>query len=628
MNRTASFRTLVRYFRRHLTWALVGLGAAILFAAGTVGVVSLIEPIFREVLLSDRVPGLAALPGADQEPSAQRRDPGDGGGILGRRGDLTNHFASSYRSVKKRWGIGPEDAVWFVPALFLLIALARSVAGFVSGYAFQRIALGATTDLRNHLYRRILEQSSRFYTQHPSGELVSRVVADLQLIQNAISTQLLDLFQQPLVLLVLLWFLLSIHLSLALVCVVAAPVLLFPIVRFGKGMRRTSHRIQERMADLASLVAEVVRGHRVVKAFGMEEFEYRRFAEASRRHLRSNLRAQMLSNASGPVVEILGVVGAAALLVYAGRTIRAGELTASEFVTFLTALLAMYEPIRKLNKVNLVLQQALAAGERVVRLIDIPLDVAESKQPRPLAGVERGVVYEGVRFAYEREPVLLDVDLAIRAGEIIALVGPSGAGKTTVVNLLPRFFDPDEGRITIDGVDVRELSLATLRSLIGIVTQETVLFNDTIRNNIAYGRADLALERVREAAAAAYADEFVMQLPQGYDTSIGESGLKLSGGQRQRLAIARALLKDAPILILDEATSQLDSESEALVQKALGNLMRGRTTLVIAHRLSTVMNADRIVVMEAGRIVDLGTHHELLERGGIYKRLYDLQFQT
>ncbi|HEV8630534.1 MAG TPA: ATP-binding cassette domain-containing protein, partial [Thermoanaerobaculia bacterium] len=253
---------------------------------------------------------------------------------------------------------------------------------------------------------------------------------------------------------------------------------------------------------------------------------------------------------------------------------------------------------------------------------------AEPQRPRQLDGVQQGIAYEGVRFAYEREPVLLDVELPIRAGEIVALVGPSGGGKSTLVNLLPRFFDPDEGRVAIDGVDIRELSLAGLRSLIGIVTQETILFDDTIRNNIAYGRGDLSLERVREAAAAAYADEFIMQLPQGYDSPIGESGFKLSGGQRQRLAIARALLKDAPILILDEATSQLDSESESLVQKALGNLMRGRTTLVIAHRLSTIMNADRIVVMDGGRVVDQGTHQELIERGGVYKRLYDLQFQV
>jgi subfamily B ATP-binding cassette protein MsbA len=575
------------------------------------------------VLLSNQLPpGMAGALRAGHSVNTL------GNKALGKRGDLTNHLSSSYHSLKERWHIQPDQVVWFVPALFVLVALVRSVASFASGYAFQRIGLGATNDLRESLYQRILEQSSRFYAQHPSGELVSRVVSDLQVIQNAISTQLLDLFQQPLTLLLCFWLLISIHVKLALLCVLAAPVLLYPIVRFGKGMRRTSHRIQERTANLASLVAEVVRGHRVVKAFGMEGFEHRRFREASRRHLRTNLRAQMLANASSPVVESLAVVGAAALLVYAGRTIRAGELTASAFVLFLTTLLAMYEPIRKVNKVNLVLQQALAAGERVAQLIDIPIDVAEPAHPRRLAAVQQGIAYEGMRFAYDREPVLLDVDLAIRAGEIVALVGPSGGGKSTLVNLLPRFFDPDEGRVTIDGVDIRELSLASLRALIGIVTQETILFDDTIRNNIAYGRADLSLERVREAAAAAYADEFIMQLPAGYDSPIGESGFKLSGGQRQRLAIARALLKDAPILILDEATSQLDSESEALVQKALGNLMRGRTTLVIAHRLSTIVNADRIVVMEGGRVVDQGTHHELLERGGIYKRLYDLQFQV
>jgi subfamily B ATP-binding cassette protein MsbA len=322
------------------------------------------------------------------------------------------------------------------------------------------------------------------------------------------------------------------------------------------------------------------------------------------------------------------VLGAAGLLIYAGRAIRSGELSPPELIQFLTTLLMMYDPIRKLNKVNLILQEAMAAGQRVARLTAIPNDIVEKPGAREIATVREGIAYERVSFSYEERQVLHDVNLRIRAGEIIALVGPSGAGKSTLVNLLPRFFDPDAGRVAIDGIDIRDLKLKSLREQIGIVTQETVLFNDSIRNNIAYGRLDLPLERVREAAAAGYADEFIMQLPNGYDTVIGESGVRLSGGQRQRLAIARALLKNAPILILDEATSHLDTESESLVQKALSNLMQGRTTLVIAHRLSTVMRADRIVVVEAGQIVEEGSHDELMALGGTYRRLYDLQFRV
>ena len=521
-----------------------------------------------------------------------------------------------------------DNVVYFLPALLVVIFLLRCLADFVSGYAFQHIGLGVTTDIRNDLYRRILEQSSRFHAEHPSGELVARVINDVALMQNAVANRLLDLFQQSITLVVLLALLLSTHFELALVSLVLAPILLYPIIRFGKGMRRTSHRSQERMADLAGLMTEGIRGHRVVKAFGMEEFELNRFKEATRRHLRVNLWAQMLANAAGPVVESLAVVGAAALLVFAGKSIRAGDLSAPELVQFITTILMMYDPVRKLNKVNFILQEASAARQRVSRLTELPNDIAERPEAREHEAVREGLAYERVCFSYEERQVLRDVDLAIRAGEIVAVVGPSGAGKSTLVNLLPRFFDPDSGRIAIDGVDTRDLTLKSLRALIGVVTQDTVLFNDTVRNNIAYGRSDLPLERVREAAAAAYADEFVMELPSGYETVIGESGLRLSGGQRQRLAIARALLKNAPILILDEATSHLDTQSEALVQKALYNLMQGRTTLVIAHRLSTVMKADRILVMDAGRIIEEGSHHQLIALGGSYKRLYDLQFRA
>jgi subfamily B ATP-binding cassette protein MsbA len=619
-----------QYIRRYTGWALLAAAGIVVFAAGTAATVALIKPIFGEVLLAgDQVPGpLGQITNAPSR--VERKGPADTGflGDLKRRFNISRQIDRSYQSLKRRLGVGPDEVVYFVPLLFVLVFLLRSLADFVSGYAFQHIGLGVTTAIRNDLYRYVLGQSSRFHAEHPSGELVARVINDVALMQNAVSNRLLDLFQQSITLVVLLALLLSTHFRLALFALVAAPVLLYPVVRFGKGMRRTSHRSQERMADLASLMAEGVRGHRVVKAFGMEEFEIAKFGVATRRHLRVNLWAQMLAHASGPVMEALAVLGGAALLIYSGRAIRAGELSAPELIQFLTTLLMMYEPIRKLNKVNLILQEATAAGQRVARLMATPNDIVELPDARAVDTVRQGISYEQVSFSYDERPVLQGVSLAIRAGEIVALVGPSGAGKSTFVNLLPRFFDADVGRIALDGVDIRDLKLKSLRGLIGIVTQDTVLFNDSIRNNIAYGRSDLPLERVREAAAAAYADEFIMELPRGYDTVIGESGVRLSGGQRQRLAIARALLKNAPILVLDEATSHLDMQSEALVQKALSNLMQGRTTLVIAHRLSTVKRADRIVVLEAGQIVEEGSHDELMALGGSYRRLYDLQFRA
>ncbi len=628
----SSFSFFWRYVRRYVGWAvLAGLGI-VLFAAATGGIVSLIEPVFGEVLLAkEGAPNVLGMPiGKGHDAAGSHRPSATPDWLKGlqRKLDVEHKIQKSYESLKRELGIGDREVVWFVPLLFVFVFLLRSMSDFVAGYSFQHIGLGVTTDIRNDLYRRILEQSSRFHAEHPSGELVARVINDVAMMQSAVSNRLLDLFQQTLTLVVLVGLLLSTHLKLALICLVVAPVLVYPIIRFGRGMRKTSHRSQERMADLASLMNEGIRGHRVVKAFGMEAFELGRFEVATRRHLRTNLRAQLLSNASGPVVESLAVIGAAALLIYAGRAIRAGELTAPELIKFLTTALMMYDPIRKLNKVNLVLQEALAAGQRAVRLLAIPDEVREKPNAQSIEGVRDQIRFEAVEFAYQDRPVLRELNLEIRRGELVALVGPSGAGKSTLVNLLPRFFDPSAGKVTLDGVDLRDLKLASLRSQIGIVTQDTLLFNDTVRNNIAYGRSDLPIERVRAAATAAYADEFIREMPDGYDTVIGESGSRLSGGQRQRLAIARALLKDAPILILDEATSHLDTESEVLVQKALYNLMQGRTTLVIAHRLSTVTKADRIIVLEGGRIVEEGSHAELLARAGSYKRLYDLQFQV
>ncbi|HET7711362.1 MAG TPA: ABC transporter ATP-binding protein, partial [Thermoanaerobaculia bacterium] len=397
--------------------------------------------------------------------------------------------------------------------------------------------------------------------------------------------------------------------------------------QFGKRLRGTTHRSQERMADIATLLEETIRGVRIVKAFTMEPFEIERFRQATRRHLSTNLKAQQIQAMTSPVMELLAGLCMIALFYYAHRRIVLGTLTVGQFMSFVAALAMMYAPIKKLNKVNLSVNTALSAAERVFRMLDIDNEVKEKPSAAVLSNVGTGIRYEDVRFEYRKdEPVLAGIDLEIEPGEIVAIVGGSGAGKSTLVNLLPRFYDVTSGKITVDGRDIRDVTLFSLRSLIGLVTQEVILFNDTVRNNIAYGRTDAEETRTIAAARAANAHDFIIKMPQGYDTVIGEGGVLLSGGQRQRIAIARALFKDPPILILDEATSALDTESERLVQQALERLMQGRTTMVIAHRLSTVRSADKIVVLERGSIVEVGRHEELLHRRGIYRKLYDLQF--
>jgi subfamily B ATP-binding cassette protein MsbA len=621
----STLRFFAGYARKYKGWLLVAALAVPLYSVASAAMVTLIEPIFDEVLLAGNAApasDAAVERGAAAESPKSARESAVPSWL-----NLKSKAHDGYESLKRRLGIAPQAVVWFVPGLFIVVYVVRSVMDFLSGYAFQRIGLGVINDMRNDLYARLIAQSSAFHSRHPSGELVSRVIGDVGMIQMAISTRLFDLVQQSVTLLFLTVLLMSTHLQLALTCLILTPVVVYALARFGGSMRRASHRGQERMADVTALLSEGVRGHRVVKAFGMEAFERGRFRDATWRHLKVTLRGQMVANISSPVIETLAALGSAVLLAYAGTKVRAGELTAPVLVQFIANLMLMYDPIRKLNRVNLVLQQAVAGTHRVREMLEAPNEVADRPGAVTIDGVRESLRFEDVHFGYGDEPVLRGIDLEIKPGEIVALVGPSGAGKTSLVNLLPRFFDPIGGRVVLDGRDIRDVTLASLRAQIGIVTQETLLFNDTIRNNIAYGRSDLPLERVREAARAAYADDFILQQPKGYDTVIGESGSQLSGGQRQRLSIARALLKNAPILILDEATSHLDSESESLVQRALVNLMRDRTTLVVAHRLATVMRANRIVVLEAGRIVEIGSHAELLERGGLYRRLYQLQLQ-
>jgi subfamily B ATP-binding cassette protein MsbA len=486
--------------------------------------------------------------------------------------------------------------------------------------------LSTVRDLRNQLYERIIGQSHRFFSERPTGEMVSRVVSDADAIQAAVSTRMGDLLQESVTLVGLIVYLFVLNPVLAVVSLIGAPLIVTPVVQFGKRLRRTTHRSQERMAEIATLLEETIRGVRIVKAFTMEPFEIDRFREATRRHLRWNLSAQRIQALTSPVMELLAGLCMVSLFAYAQSRIAARTLTTGEFVSFMTALALMYAPIKKLNKVNLSLNTALSAADRVFQMLDVPNEVVEKPDAVELRSVGGGIRYDAVTFGYRESPVLRNIDLNVAPGEIVALVGGSGAGKSTFVNLLPRFYDVTEGSITIDGVDVRDATLKSLRSLMGFVTQEVVLFNDTVRNNIAYGRSDVDEAAVIAAAKAANAHEFISQLPEGYDTEIGESGILLSGGQRQRIAIARALFKDPPILILDEATSALDTESERLVQQALVNLMRGRTTLVIAHRLSTIRSAHKIVVLDKGAIVEMGRHEELLSHRGVYRKLYDLQF--
>jgi subfamily B ATP-binding cassette protein MsbA len=600
-------RRLYRYLNRYKAWAFIAFGSMIVFALTQTVLAALVQPVVDDVLTPPgahhRVVRASGAPVSLPEPVLRAKKNFD------------------------HWWSGNPDKKWRrVLTVLLVVFVLRALTSFLSEYSFQKVGLSTVRDLRNQLYERIIHQSHRFFAERSTGEMVSRVVSDADAIQAAVSTRMGDLLQESVTLIGLIIYVFVKNPVLALVSFVGAPLIITPVVQFGKRLRKTTHKSQERMAEIATLLEETIRGVRIVKAFTMEPFEIARFHEASRKHLGWNLRAQRVQALTSPVMELLAGVSMIALFAYAQRRIAAGALTGGEFASFLTALALMYAPIKKLNKVNLSLNTALSAAERVFSMLDVPNEVQEKGDARELAGVGSGIRYENVTFGYGDAPVLRDVNLDVLPGEIVAIVGGSGAGKSTLVNLLPRFYDVTSGRITIDGVDLRDATLKSLRRLMGFVTQEVILFNDTVRNNIAYGRSDVDQEKVIEAAKAANAHDFISNLPRGYDSVIGESGVLLSGGQRQRLAIARALFKDPPILILDEATSALDTESERLVQQALEHLMRGRTTLVIAHRLSTIRSAHKIVVLDRGELVESGNHEELLRRRGVYRKLYDLQF--
>jgi subfamily B ATP-binding cassette protein MsbA len=515
--------------------------------------------------------------------------------------------------------------VWIT---ILIVFFTRGVCDYLGDYLTNFVGFSAVTDLRNQVFEKVLRHGAAFFEATSTGRLMSSIMNDIDRIQVASSDMFADLLRQIFSAFGLLIVIFGTDWRLALFSLTLFPFVLLPTARLGKRIRRTSRRTQDAAGEVTQVLQEAIAGHQVVKAFGAEKYETRRFRAAGERLLKSNLRYVMIQGIPSPFIEFMGAATFIGLLWFGREEIKNHVLDAESFISFLAALLFLYEPVKRITNLHNIFQQALGASEKVFAYLDEPEEIEDKPGVRGLDKFQDRIAFEDVMFRYPsaRGLQLDGVSLDIRAGEVVALVGSSGAGKTTLASLVPRFRDVVSGAVKIDGVDVRDLRLAALREKISVVAQETFLFNDTVANNIAYGMEKYDRARLIQASEAALAHEFIGKLPQGYETVIGDRGVKLSGGQRQRLAIARAILKNSPILILDEATSHLDTESEMLVQKALANLMTGRTVIVIAHRISTIRRADKIVVLDRGKIVEIGSHDELIDHGGIYHRLHELQY--
>ncbi|MGH9488597.1 MAG: ABC transporter ATP-binding protein [Terriglobales bacterium] len=553
--------------------------------------------------------------------------PASGGGpilLLNARPPLLRHpiYLNSFMPP----GFSHNPASIVALALVVLV-VGKAIGEYAGTYLINVVGYGAITDLRNAVYAKLIRQSTAFFSRQATGRIMSTVVNDLERIQVAASGSLADSVQQTFTFVFFVAVLLVLNWKLTLYAVILTPAVILPTAWLGKYVRHTARRGQDEMADVQHILHETITGNRIVKAFSMEAREIARFRAATHRLLRSNLRFILQQSIASPLMEILGAVTIILFLLYARGAVGAGVMTTGMVVAFLYALIKLYEPLRRMAGIYNNFQTAAGCAQRVFDFMDLHEEIHERPGARPLAPFRTSLRFAGVAFAYQPdEPLLHDLDFEVRRGEVVALVGSSGAGKTTLINLIPRLFDVTAGRVLVDDVDVRDCTLRSLRDHIAYVTQDTILFNDTVANNIAYGSPSASAAAIRTSAAAALAEDFIAAMPQGYNTMLGERGVRLSGGQRQRIAIARAILKNSPILILDEATSALDNESEMLVQRALANLMLHRTVIVIAHRLSTVRNADRIMVLDAGAIIEVGNHDELHAASGLYRRLYDLQF--
>lgn len=520
---------------------------------------------------------------------------------------------------------------WTMVAYALVAStILKGICDYVGTYLVNYAGFGLITDLRNELFSTILRRSSAFFQKHTTGTLVSSIINDIDKVQSAMSNVLAEFLQQFFTFLFTAGVVIVLGKKLAWVLLLFIPVVISSARRIGRRVRTRTRSGQDKLAEIQNILHETITGNRIVKAFGMELWEITRFNSAARRLFKANLRSVSAQAVSSPLMDIFGAIAISLLLLFGRDQIRVGTFTPGIFVAFIVAVFKLYDPVRKFAVFNNNFQQALGASESIFKFMDVEDEVREKSRAKDLPPFSNTIHFDHVQFSYadaeENRQILHDIDLEVQRGEVIAIVGPSGSGKSTLMNLLPRFFDVTGGAIVIDGHDVRDVTLSSLRRQIGIVTQETILFNDTVRNNIAYGQPHVSAHAVEQAARAALAHEFISSMPEGYNTIIGERGFRLSGGERQRISIARAILKNAPILVLDEATSALDTESESLVQEALQNLMSGRTVFVIAHRLSTIRRASRIIVIENGTIADVGTHDELMDRLGTYRRLYEMQF--
>ncbi|MDQ6967393.1 MAG: lipid A export permease/ATP-binding protein MsbA [Mariprofundaceae bacterium] len=525
---------------------------------------------------------------------------------------------------------GKTEYIYYIPMAVIGLYTVKGAAYFGQAYLMGWIGQRVIYDLRNQIYSRLTAQSLNFFAHRKTGELLARISYDVTLVQSAVSTSVTALMRDTMTIIFLIGVIFYQDWLLALIAMAVFPIMIYPILRFGRKMRSATYDGQVVMGEMSSLIEETVGGIRVVKAFGMEDYERGRFRDLIGGFMKHQMRAFRVNAMSFPIMELVAGFGIAGVLFYGGLRVAAGEATAGTLMSFLAAVIMLYEPVKRLSGANNQIQQGLAAAERVFDILDEEVSVCDAPNAQVLHDFQDAISFEGVGLCYagSEKSVLSNIHLEIKAGQVVALIGRSGAGKSSLANLVPRFMDVSEGRVLLDGHDVRDLSQESLRQQIALVTQDVILFNDTVLQNIAYGHENIDRERVEEIAKAANAHDFIMKLPQGYETMVGERGVILSGGQRQRLSLARALLKDAPILILDEATSSLDTESEQLVQQAIDRLMKGRTVLVIAHRLSTIRHADCIVVLDDGGITQMGRHEALLEQGGLYAELYHMQFDS